>query len=266
MAKRWKVYRPAEQDPMVGYALMKIERQYGHRCAVNRKDLEKFGGNPNVGTSIVPVNSWGTAETLQTSNVTLKASSSSTSDVGVKVYLEAMELVGTDFHFRTTSFTLNGQSKVDLPAAYARWTRAYTYQNVVGDVWLYRDTAITSGVPTDKTFVHLQIPSATNQSQKAATTIAYNNYFLLFNYWADVVKKASVSVGLYLDVAEPGQAFRTQPRRGLGSSFGLDHHYKSPRIILPNSDIRIRAVSTATATDVTAGFFGMFADIYERNI
>lgn len=256
----WNRTQPAHNDPMIAYALNRIEREFEHRCSVNRKDLNKFGGNPSVGTSEVSLNSWGADEVFQTSNVTLVMSSSDAGDTA-EVTIEYMELVGSDFHFRTMKATLNGQNKVTLPAAGARWMRMYSSTSVAGDVYIYRDTAITGGAPDDLTFVHNSIPAGENQSQKAGTTIAYNNYFLVFSYWADVVKKTGADAVVRFKVREFGQDFRTNPRRGAGSNRPLEAFFKSPPIILPNSDIIITASSTVAATDITAGFSGSFADI-----
>lgn len=265
VTKRWKVVRPAESDPMIAYALQRIYRDYGHQCVVNRKDMEKFGGNPSVGTSIVTVQSWGVDEVYQTSNVTLKVSSSSTSDVGNVVTVELLTIDSSDeFTFQSVDVTLNGQSKVDLPVAAARWTRAYTRGSaLVGDVYFYRDGTITAGVPNDLTTVHLHIPAGFNQSEKASTTIARTNYFLMFDYWADAVKKSGVVCAAYLEIRWKGEDWHVFPRRGFSSDDGLYYIYKSPRIIPPNSDIRIRAASSAAGTDITAGFNGLFADIHK---
>jgi hypothetical protein len=43
--------------------------------------------------------------------------------------------------------------------------------------------------------------------------------------------------------------------------YGLQHSYRSFRIIPPGSDIIMTASSSAANTDITAGFDGLFADI-----
>lgn len=261
-----KYILPAHQDPMIEYALQRIERDYGDICVVNRKDLNKFGGNPDVNTSEVSINSWGADEVFQEANVTLKMTSTSPLDAGKTINIEYMSIVDGNFVFGLMpNVSLDGSdpvaNKVDLPAAGARWTRMYSDEQMVGDVYIYRDGGIVGGAPSDITTVHCHIPEGENQSQKAGTTIAGSNYFLIFSYWADLVGKANTQATIRLKIRDAGGTFRTVPRRGISSSGGLFHEYRSPIIIPPNSDIIMTAVSTSTNTDITAGFDGGFADI-----
>lgn len=257
----WDKTLPAHASPMIGYALNRIEREFGDRCEVNRKDLNKFGGNPAVGVTEVSLNSWGADEVFQTSNVTLKMSSSSASDTS-GVFIEYAFLNSkNEFEFAAMQATLDGQNKVTLPSAAARWMRMYTSGDVAGDVYIYRDGAITAGVPDDLTTVHNAIPAGDNQSQKAGTTITHSNYFLMSSYWADVVKKTGASITIKIKIREFGGDFRSAPRRGASDSNGLRQEYDSYFIVKPGSDIVITATSSVASTDVTAGFNGMFADI-----
>lgn len=252
-------------DTGIERAIQIINAQYGHEVSVNRKDLNKFGGNPAVGMSEISLNSWGADEVFQTENIQLIATSTSASDAGKVVNVEHMTLANDQFTFGTQQVTLDATNprttSATLPTAAARWTRIYSTEAMVGDVYIFRSSAFTNGLPDTITTVHNHIPAGENQSQKAGTTIAHSNYFLMFQYWADVIAKTGVAVGIRFKVREYGGAFRTSPRRGCSSHHDLTHRYDVPRIIKPGSDIIITGLSTSASTDSTAGFDGIFADI-----
>lgn len=263
----WKTSPQAHRDPMIGFAIDRIEREYRKKVIVNRKTLEKFGRNASVGTSLVSVNSWNDDEALQTDNVVLKMSSTSTSDVDIVVTIEYMyfdDSTASSVRFGVMTATLQGQSKVDLPVAACRWTRMYTDDDVLGDVYIYRDTSLTGGAPTDTSFIHNHIPLGYNQSQKAATTIAGTNFLLMTQKWVTVNKKVDTSIEAFFFIGPIGGPLRAAPAVGAGTGSTFVHQYRDNgyRVIPPNYDIVVKAISTGAGTGVSAGFDGIFADIY----
>ena len=77
--------------------------------------------------------------------------------------------------FVTQSVTLNGQTRVALSTPIARSTLATVPNqdraaNLVGEIYVYEDTALSGGKPTDTTKIHLTVEAGKNQSEKASTS------------------------------------------------------------------------------------------------
>lgn len=248
-------------DPRMSFAVREIYSTYGDKTCVARKSLHKFGANPNVGTVYEPVNTWGEFEEYQTSNVTLNLSSTSALDTAT-VTIEYMYFDGSNnLIFGTQTKQLAGQTPVALDSAGCRWMRMYTDLNVTGDIYIYRGTA-TAGLPDTTTNIHNQIMAGTNQSQKAATSIASSNYFVLTHGWSDTIRKSTSNVEIDFRIREIGNDFRVAPRRGVSSNQSIDYPFDPYIIIPPNYDLEVIArAESGTDNNVTSGFDGYFADI-----
>lgn len=256
-----KFYCMSAHDSRMGFAVREIYSTFGDKTCVNRKSLHKFGANPAVGTTPAPVNTWGEFEEYQTSNVALNMSSSDNSDT-VTVTIEYMSFnFAGEFVFATQTKTLTGQTPVTLSDSGCRWMRMYTNDTTAGNIYLYRDGA-TNGVPDDMTKVHNEILAGTNQSQKAATSVAGGSYLVLTYGWADTIRKASSTIEIDFRVRQVGGDFRIAPRRGVTANQSVNYSF-DPYIIIPaNSDLEVTAKAASGADNsVTAGFDGYFADI-----
>lgn len=245
----------------MAFSVREIYATYGDKTCVNRKSLHKFGGNPNTNTTLKALNSWGENEAYQTSNVTLNISSTNAADTAIVrieyLYFDAND----DLVFAIQTKTLQGRTSIPLDNFGARWTRMSVDTPHAGDIYVYRDTA-TNGLPDDLTKIHCHIPIGASQSQKAATSVAGNNYLILTELWADLVNKSAVTAGIYFRTRVVGTEFKVNPRRGISGDNSLQYRFEPMEIIPPNSDIEIYAVaSQGTTNDVTAGFDGYFADI-----
>lgn len=254
-------YCMSRSDSRIAFAVREIYVQFGDKTCVNRKTLHKFGGNPNVGTTYEPVNSWGEFEDYQTSNVILNMSSTSASDTAT-ITIEYMYFdMNGDLNFGVQTKTLTGQTPVTLNDTGCRWMRMYTDDNVTGDIYIYRGTA-TAGLPDTLSNVHNHIPAGANQSQKAATSTAASNYFILTHGWADTIRKSTSHVEIDFRIREIGKDFRIAPRRGVSSNQSIDYPFDPYIIIPPNYDLEVVArAENGTDNNVTAGFDGYFADI-----
>lgn len=251
---------PLHHDPRVAGAMREIFETTGVRTVCKRKTLNKFGARFDLGTENAVIKSWAEPEQYQTSNVQSYVSSSDAADTN-EVTVETLVLVDDEFVFTVQKATLNGQTPVPLPTPCARWTRAYVNDGAVGGVWVFREGAtVTNGVPT-QTHVHNHIPAGYNQSQKCATTIAHNNFFLLEHLWGSLVQKATEVAAVQLRVREYGHAFRTYPQRAISSDSSVDHRLPFMAIIPPGADVEITGIAGSANTWVTAGFSGVFADI-----
>ena len=250
-------FRLAEQE---------ILAQYGHRVKVNRKTLRKYGRNKTVGTTEVDITSFNTTEVYLSTNGIDTISSSDAGDTG-QVYIEGMTISGGILTFVSEIVTLNGQNKVTLAAPLARCTRMRG--NVAGDVYVYEDTAISGGVPTDTSKIHNAIVPEDNTSLKAGTSVSGTNYFILAHYWATLGKASASNAAdirfkiQQLDNPIFGNNFYTEEVWSISLSSPLEQPVRPFEIIPPNTDLMMTGSASSGTLDIKAGFHGYFADIIE---
>jgi hypothetical protein len=236
-----------------------IQQTYGDKVSIDRKakSLVKFGRSAQLGTgSLETVWSVGGNETYLSTNSISHVSSSSASDTQ-EVTIEGHTLSNNEFTFVTQTATLNGQNTVALSTDLARVSRIYNSDSteLVGRVVVYENTALSGGVPTDATKIHIDIPAGFQQSFKAATTFSKNDYFIITSFYGAVSAKQSGSVDFYPEIKQVGKVFRqagcfTASTNGGSTEIPLD----PPLIVPKNADIRIRC-ETLTNNLVVFGIF-----------
>lgn len=247
-------------------ALDEIESIYGDTCYIKPKSLAKFGSNvevPNTGYATLMTLPSGTDnETYPTGNDITTVSSSNAGDTQ-NIVIEGHTLSGSNLTFVSQTATLNGQSQVTLATPLYRMTRIHNDDSTdfAGSIYGYQTDTTTGGVPDTDSKVHLIVPQGENQSFKGATSLSSQDYWLITGISAAVNEKTSASVDVELQIREFGKVFRTQlnlsvESAGTGSFFiPLD-----PVIIAPkNSDVRMRAKSSAASTSVSARIKGYLA-------
>jgi len=262
-----------EDSPLdfgVKIAELEILNTYGDTVSVTakRKTLLKFGRRDDLGTSSATVWQTNGNETYVGTNIIDTISASDVTDTEV-ISIEGHTVTGTgtsqQFTFTSQTATLNGQNKVVLTTPLARVSRASNTgsSDVIGDVYVYEDTAISGGVPTDLTKAHIKINAGEAQSYKAATTFSNTDYFICTGGFAAVDKKTSATVDFEMQVRNVGGVFRPVSRIALDSSAQTTQQIQFyPYVIIPkNADIRIVAVSSSSNTEVSASFQGFLAAV-----
>lgn len=251
--------------------LNEILSTYGADVSVNgkAKSLLKFGRNPNVGTVSTGYTIWSTGadqanETYVATNINSidKISSSSASDTQ-QVVIEGHTESGSNKTFVVQTATLNGQNKVTLTTPLNRVTRIYNNGSTdfAGAIYVYEDTAIVSGKPSDTTKIHCGVALGHNQSEKASTSLSSGDYWLITNFYAGNVTKAttSTSTDVRLQIRRNGKVFREVSTLTVGTADENTRQF-DPFIIAPaNSDIRLVAVSTAGNQEIVGGIQGYLA-------
>lgn len=145
-----------------------------------RSALIFTGENANVNSnSVQTVWDLETEYVFSTSQSIDTISSASALDVGIPILI-----TGTDFDYNevTQIAFLNGQNKVTLSNTLFRVNNMLNISptsGTTGPVYLYEDTAIVSGVPSDLSFVRGHIASDRESSQMAVQTIPVGKSFLL---------------------------------------------------------------------------------------
>lgn len=251
------------------HAVMTIADIYGDKVTVKPKTLLKFGRSEQVDnstyTTLMELPSGVLNEVYATGNTIDTISSSSASDTGT-VIIEGHTLSGSDLTFVSQTATLNGQNKVTLTTPLYRATRLANTgaADEVGDIYVYEDTAIVSGVPSDGTKVHVMIKAANqnNQSFKASTSISSQDYWIITQAFASINTKAGSPIAeIQIQVRQFGGVFRTAAIASVGvggsswAGFSFD-----PVIIVPaNADVRMRALGSAAGLNVSGWMNGYLA-------
>ena len=256
-------------DGRLVQAEREIFQTYGDKVSVDQKakSLVKFGKSAALSTNRETVWSVGGMETYATDNVIDSISSSSANDTE-EIYLECHTVTGTgenqQFTFLTQTVDLNGQTRVALPTPVARISRVFNNNGteLEGAVYVYENTAIVGGVPSDLTKVHGQIPAGFQQSFKAATTFSNEDYYILTGGFGSVSYKQSAAVNFYLEFRTPGKVFREGASISANSAGGAWTVDLDPAIIIPkNSDVRVTCQTGTQGAEVYASFKGYLAKV-----
>lgn len=262
------------KDPLIEHAKRVINSTFGDKVSVERKrkDLIKFGRNPNVGNS-GRCTLWYTGQddanetyVADNTNSIDTISSSNAGDTEV-VRVEGHTMTGGNRTFVVQTATLNGQNKVTLSTPLNRVTRVAqnddSSTDLVGEIYVYEDTTISAGKPSDTTKIHLTTPAGENQSQKASTSLSSTDYWIVTGISGGYLEKSgSNTADIRLEYRKVGGVFKPVSKP-LIISVG-DNHDKEfkPYVIIPkNSDVRLTALASTTSQDLVGDIQGFLAKI-----
>jgi hypothetical protein len=241
----------------VAYVERMILKNYDDSVSImdTLRRLEKFGLNSAISTAYETVWFTGGDETYVSTNAIDSISSSDaadTQDVTITGFVVSGTGASQKFMRVTQTVTLTGQTRAALGTAVARVERLARADGdtlLAGSVYVYENTAIVAGVPTDTTKIHLTVDPAHQQSQKAALTVANNEYLIIDDIGGGVTQKTAATGLMALQLRPPGSVFST--KFNLPVSQGLsDHHFKLGALIIPpNYDVRFRAISSTNNTE-----------------
>ena len=256
-------------DGRLVQAEREIYQTFNDKVSVDRKakSLIKFGKSAPLTTgSLQTVWTVGGNETYVNDNLIDSISSSSLLDQE-EIYVEGHTVTGTGFdqQFSFVSFTvnLNGRTRVALPIPLARVSMIYNNNGSVlaGRVVVYENTALTNGIPTDVTKIHIDIPLGFQESFKVATTFSNTDYYILTGGFGAVSGKQDGAADFYLEIREPGKVFR-QVAAIAGSSASSWIIDLDPAVIVPkNCDVRVRVDSGSNNLIVFTSFQGYLAKV-----
>lgn len=225
--------------------------------------IEKFGENPDVNGVMEDVWSQGGMYVYSTTADIDTISSSNIGD-GQQITIVGQLADNTEV---TQTATLNGQSKVTLSTPLFRVYRAFNIGSTdfAGDVYIYPDTAIVTGVPTNPAFIRVKIISDSNQTEMALYTIPKGKQgFFLGGYVSMNNSLANNFATFTWRLRLLGQVFRVQSRiscTGSGASHWA-YHYDIPNGPIPaGTDIVVSVDEVGTAnTACAAGFTILLQD------
>lgn len=259
------------RDYWVDHAVSVIHSTYGDHVSVDQKQkvILKFGHSDNIGTSKATVAHQPSGilhETYVSANDIDTIVSTAAGDNTATV-IEGHTVDGSgNFTFVVQSVTLTGQTEATLTTPLARVSRVYNNgaTDWTGTVSVFQATdGSTAGVPTTDTDVHLQVEAGENQSEKAATTISKDDYWIVTGMYADFLDKTAGAAEVILQIRQKGKVFRNQLRLGVGDGSEAVHKFKPYFIVPANADVRIISSADGASTSISAGIEGPLAKIIE---
>lgn len=160
--------------------------------------------------------------------------------------------------------TLQGQTKVALDTPISRASRVYVSSqnkasNAVGDIYVAEDVTFTAGVPASA--VHCMIVAGGQQSKKGATTLSSSDYWLVLDFHAHNSEKTTGRLAdVNLQIREPGGVFRTVEDLSVSAGNTVGIAFLETLIVIPNSEIRLVAQSSANGHTIGGTIQGYLAN------
>jgi hypothetical protein len=239
-----------------------FELQVARGQITMHKPLFKFGINGDVGTSVETVWAQGGTYVYPASATVMKISSSSADDAAAGTGARTISIAGLDANYNEISETviLNGQTEVNTVNSYLRISRMFVVTagsgaTAAGTIYAGTGT-VTSGVPA---VIYGMIALNANQTQMAFWTVpAGYTLYLMGVYYSSGNSTANAWTNFQMIQRPLGGVFRQQSStRTPGSGdFVLDLH--TPVAFPEKTDIEIRAVASAGASNVSAEFEGIY--------
>jgi hypothetical protein len=255
-------------DIWTEFARKQIEDSYNVKLQDGYESLRKFGRGTCYAkqtkttlmtqmTSVVDNETYTTADLVDT----LSSTAANVATIGVEGY--TIDSSG-DMTYVEQDVTMSGTTGVTLSTPLSRITRMFTKEktfatptsSVAVNVYASEstNTGLSSGAPSSVTYCKAIMPGGVNQTEKAATCTANNEYAVVHSVCATLPEAASptgtAAADISLEVKRKGGVFRPA---GLELAVGAQQRtgvvpFEPPVIVPPNSDFRL--VASASTTDL----------------
>lgn len=233
---------------------LKIEKLYGVRAVECGLSNYSYGHNPDVDAGgAEQIWHYGGIEVLPSTNAIDTISSTNAGDTEILYVRGKIYNADGDFEDVIQTPTLNGQNKVVLSTPLARVLQFYNNNGtaLLGNVYIYEDDTIVAGVPQTAANVHGLITIGDEQGANSLYSVDGDKYTALTQLIVSVGTQTNASVEFLLQVRNKDKVWRTVFNTSVpttGGSFEFD--LTIPYIIVPNSDVRILALTSGN--NVTA--------------
>ena len=262
-----------DKDPLIAHAINVISSTYGDTVSVSQKqkDLLKFGRNPNVGTARATI--WYTGQD-ETEEATVAANTNPIDTLSCSDVLAAsvLQIQGHTMTAGVKTFviqtaTQDGRNKVTLDTPLHHVTRVAHNDddalNLLGETYIYEDTGLTNGKPTDTTKIHLTTPDGENQSQKASTALSSVDYWIVTGISAGYVQKSgSNTAEVTLETRKQGGVWKPLAKPLVMATGDSDQIKFEPYKIIPKDyEVRLSGLASAASQSLVADIQGFLASI-----
>ena len=100
-----------------------------------------------------------------------------------------------------------------------------------------------------------------NQSEKCATSLSSTDYWIVTGTYCNMLSKNDYNAEVVFEIRESGGVFKPKYDMSCSKASG-DNRNKIPYVIIPpNSDIRLRSLSSNNGAIVAGGIIGVLAKI-----
>lgn len=229
--------------------------------------IHKFGQAPDFDTADNEIHIWDGADDAGINQMTYTFATGATIDSissADDTDVVDIEVQGLDSAYTLTvqTITLSGQTRVALDT---NLTRVFRMKNVgsadlSGDTYCYENTALTDGVPDDKTKIKAVIQNGNNQTLMCIYTIPAGKTGYLYEWDASTAGASKSSQYIIRVKARPfGQVFQLKHISSISDTAGntYTHEYKPPTVYSEKTDFVITVQATeagATGASVAASF------------
>lgn len=283
-------YQPMNVDtnPLIRQAINVIKSTYDDTVSVEakKKSLNKFGTRTGVGTTFGTIMSLQGSEnrlTYPSTNAINSIISTNSADTSITYVYEGHSIDGSgNLTFvidEVTTDASDGQTRVALPTAVRNVTRTYVKNSGTfnspqtvhaGIISFYDNTDGDngSGVPTTASAVSMRLLAGETQSEKAATSISSNDYWLI-NRVSIAIEDASPSANYVVF----RMVIRDVKNGGVWRPLGRDYvaypdtnqpgsiPFEPLRIVPKNHDWEIWAKTDTGTADIFAEAEGYLAGV-----
>ena len=235
--------------------------------------IHKFGAAPDFDTADGAVTVWdGAADGVAwenmvydysaTADIDSISSDDQLNDVGITLEIQGLD---SNYDLVVQTATLDATDARTRVALSTSLIRVFRVKNtsstgLTGRVVVYPNTALTAGVPTDKSKIRAIVHPENNQTEMAVFTIP-DGYTCYMRSWYAAAAGANKSTNYIVRVkARPfGQVFQLKHRSALsdiGTSY-IQHTYVEPEVFAAKTDIEMTVEMTAgggTGGAVAGGF------------
>lgn len=257
-------------DRDIELATGEIKESFGDTVSLNKnpKRLNIFGRFDNLGTtraSIMQHLGSEVLEVMQSDNTITKIVSDDAAYTG-QIRIEGHTILNGLLTYAAQVVTLNGQTPVDLPTPLARANVAYYFQTPQAlapgkRIYIHRPDTLVAGVPQTASKVHLLIEADHGRSQKCATALDDQNYWVIYKIYGGVLKKQDATADIAIQAGKIGEPVQTWGEFSCYTSGAnlQEINLDVPLILEKNSDIWLEATSSVAGVEVIGAMLGYLA-------
>ena len=262
--KEFKKFRNDGNDTLVAVSDFESVLHVAMGDVVGTSSVNKFGENDDIDKASVPevICDCGGVYTFSTIADIDSISGNNAADT-MEIVVQGLD---ADWLEVSQSVTLTGQTRVALTTPLIRVYRAYNNSStdLVGDVFIYVDTAITGGEPIDSTKKRASILARNNQTMMCIYTIPADKVGYMLSSYASLANTKVTGAKMRMMGRPFGGVFRTMAATSLNST-GNSSFVRTPAIprkIGPKTDILMQCDEvTADGTAIAGGFDIILKDI-----
>ena len=230
--------------------------------------VHKFGNAPDFDSADGVVTVWDGAndgglnqqEYVYSTNPIIDSISSSDNADTQTITVQGLD---TNWELHTQDAILTGQTRKALDTPLIRCFRMFNKPpttELQGNVYVYENTGLSGGVPTDTTKVRAMITLGNNQTLMSVYTIPANNTGYMRDWFASTAGANKDTSYITVLKARPfGGVFQTKHVSSLNDNgtSSYQHRYVEPEKFAPKTDVEMRvsiAETNKNQASISAGF------------